>query len=145
MRRDRNLDEAVKLCRAAIEILDEARPRQDRNVFGCYIKIGDILLLQDDREGALKEYKVAWAIARDIAAGNPGSVTWQRNLATSYIKIGDLLAKQERSREALGQYEKALEIVTELAVKYPKTDEWPALVEALKTKIQKIQSLVLKP
>ena len=140
-----NLDEAVKLWRAAIEILDEARPRYDRNVFDCYIKIGDILLLKDDREGALKEYKVAWAIARDIAAKNTSSVIWQRNLTISYIKIGDLLASQERSREALEHYEKALEIVTALAVKDPKSNEWSALVESLKAKIQKLQSLVLKP
>jgi len=137
-----NLDEAVKLYRTAIDILDEAKPRQDRNVFDCYIKIGDILILQDDREGALKEYKVAWAIARDIAADNPNSVIWQRNLTTSYIKLGDLLTAQERSREALEQYQKALEIVTALAAKYPNSTEWPPLVESLKAKIQ---SLALKP
>jgi tetratricopeptide (TPR) repeat protein len=136
-----NLDEAMKLYRAAIEILDEVRPRYDRNVFDCYIKIGDILILQSDREGALKEYKVAWAIARDSAARNSSSVIWQRSLATSYIKIGDVLTAQERAREALEQYQKALEIVMELMAKYPKSAEWPALVESLKAKIE---SLALK-
>jgi tetratricopeptide (TPR) repeat protein len=133
-----NLDEAMKLYRTAIEILDEVRPRYDRNVFDCYIKIGDILILQDEREGALKEYKVAWAIARDSAARNPSSVIWQRSLATSYIRIGDVLTAQERAREALEQYQKALEIVTELTTKYPKSTEWPALVESLKAKIQSL-------
>ncbi len=135
-----SLEEVVKLCHAAIEILDEARPRYDRNVFDCYLKIGDILVLQDDREGALKEYKLAWAIARDLVARNMDSVIWQRSLATSYIKIGDVLTAQERSREAVEQYQKALEIVTALAAKYPKSTEWPPLVESLKAKIQSLAS-----
>ena len=136
-----NLDEAVKLYRVAIGILDDSRPRYDRNVFDCYVKIGDILMLRDDREAALKEYKVAWAIARDAAAANTSSVIWQRNLANSRIRIGDVLTAQERWRDALEQYQSALEIVTALAAKYPKSTEWPALVESLKATIQ---SLTLK-
>ena len=136
-----NLDEAVKLYRVAIGILDDSRPRYDRNVFDCYVKIGDILMLRDDREAALKEYKVAWAIARDAAAANTSSVIWQRNLANSRIRIGDVLTAQERWRDALEQYQSALEIVTALAAKYPKSTEWPALVELLKATIQ---SLTLK-
>jgi tetratricopeptide (TPR) repeat protein len=133
------LDEAVKLYREAIKILDEARPRYDRNIFDCYIKIGEILILKDDREGALNEYKVASAIARDTAASNKNSVILQRNAATSYSKIADLLAAQEHSREALDHYQQALDIVTDLAAKYPTSDEWPTLAESLKAKIQNLK------
>ncbi len=135
-----NLNEAVKLYRDAIVILDELRPRYDRNVFDCYIKIGNILILQDNREGALTEYKRANAIARDSAASNASSVIWQRNLTTSHIKIGDLLAAQERTREALEHYQQALEIVTALAAKDAKSVEWPPLIEELKAKIRTLQS-----
>jgi tetratricopeptide (TPR) repeat protein len=134
-----SLEEAVKLYRDAIDILDEARPRYDRNVFHCYLKIGDILNLQGDREGSFKEYKIAWAIARDSAAADPSSVIWQRNLATSYIKLGDVLTAQERAQDALENYQKALEIVMALAQQYPNSAEWPALAESLKTKTQKLE------
>ena len=117
------------------EILDEARPRYDRNVFDCYIKIGDILILTSDRDGALKEYRVASAIARDLAASNTDSVIWQRNLATSYIKIGDILAAQERCArgdralpEGPGNCDGARGEVSQ-------SDEWPALAKSLKAKI----------
>jgi tetratricopeptide (TPR) repeat protein len=129
-----NLDESEKLYREAIEILDELRPRYDRDVFDCYIKIGDILMLQNDWEGALKEYKLAWAIARDAAAKDPSAVGWQQNLVTSYDKIGDLLAAQGRSAEAVEQYQQALDIVTAPAASYPKSD-----AESLKTKIQALK------
>jgi tetratricopeptide (TPR) repeat protein len=112
-----NLDEAVRLYREAIEILDEVRPRYDRNVFDSYIRIGDIFNSRVDQDGALKEYKIASGIALSLAAQNPDSVIWQRNLATSYIKLGDVLTAQQDSRGALEHYEKALEIVTALAEK----------------------------
>jgi tetratricopeptide (TPR) repeat protein len=122
-----NLDEAVKLYGDAIAIQDEARPRYDSDVFYCYIKIGDVRILQNNREDALTEYKRAWAIARDRAAGNTNSLVWQRNLATAYTKIGDVLTVDQRLREALESYEKALEIVASLAAKFPQSTEWPAL------------------
>jgi tetratricopeptide (TPR) repeat protein len=51
-----NLDEALKLYRDAIVVLDDARPRSryDTNIIDAYIQIGDILLLRSDREGALR-------------------------------------------------------------------------------------------
>jgi tetratricopeptide (TPR) repeat protein len=137
---EKNHEQALELYRNAIEILDNARPRYDRNVFDCHLKIAGILLSQNDRDGALNEYKQAWAIARDASAANQDSVPWQRNLATALSKIGDLLAAQAPPAAALDQYRQALEIVTALAAKYPKSNEWPAFAEELKAK-----SVDLKP
>jgi tetratricopeptide (TPR) repeat protein len=137
-----DLNEAVKLYRQVIEIQDEARPRHDDDVFDSYIKIGDIRLLQQDRETALTEYTRAWSIAHDFTEEDANSVKWQRNLTTSYIKIGDLLAAEERTHAALEQYQKALAIAATLAAKNPNSSEWLGLVESLKAKIQPIQ---LKP
>jgi tetratricopeptide (TPR) repeat protein len=134
------LEEAVKFYREAIDIQDEVRPRHDDDVFGCYIKIGDIRLLQEDRDGALTEYTRAWAIANNIVADNRTSVAWQRRLTNSYIKIGDLLVTIDRSAEARAQYQEALKIVTDLAAKNPQSAEWLGLVESLKTKIQGIRA-----
>jgi tetratricopeptide (TPR) repeat protein len=135
-----NLDEAIKRYRDAIEILDEAKPRDDGNVFQSYIKIADILDSRGDRDGALKEYKVASGIALGAAASNPDSVKWQRNLANSYSKVGDVLVRLENPREAITQYQHALEIVKALAAKYLQDDEWRALVESLNAKIGRLAS-----
>jgi tetratricopeptide (TPR) repeat protein len=135
---NQNLDEALKLYRDAIAILDEVRPRYDNNVFECYLKIGDILSSRNDRDGALREYKRASGIARDSAVANQSSVPWQRRLATSYGKIGDQLAAQAPSNEARDQYQQALNIVMALAAEYPKSTEWPALAESLTAKIQNL-------
>jgi len=137
---EKNHEQALELYRNAIEILDDARPHYDRNVFDCHLKIAGILLLQSDQDGALNEYKQAWAIARDASAANQDNVPWQRNLATALSKIGDLLAAQAPRAAALDQYRQALEIVTALAAKYPKSNEWSAFAEELKAK-----SVGLKP
>jgi tetratricopeptide (TPR) repeat protein len=130
-----HLDEVMQLCRSAIEILDEARPRYDRNVFDCYIKIGDVLTSRADRDEALKQYKVAAAIARERLGENSTSVVWQRSVAISYERIGDVLAAQSPA-EAIEQYQKALEIIVALIAKYPRSPEWPPFAERLKAKIQ---------
>jgi tetratricopeptide (TPR) repeat protein len=128
-----NSDEAVKLCREAIAILATARPRYDPDIFHCYIEIGDTLMLQNDREGALKEYEAASAIARDSAASNTSNAIWQTNVATSHSKIGDALAP---SSEALNSYQEALRIVTSLPDNNPRNDD---LAASLKDKIQKLK------
>jgi tetratricopeptide (TPR) repeat protein len=138
--KQKNLDEAMKLYRDAIEILDEAKPRDDSNVFESYIKIGNILDSRADWDGALKEYKLASGIALDAAGSKPDSVKWQRNLAKSYDKIGDVLAGLKNAREAITQYQKALEIVKALAAKYPQAAEWGTFAESLNAKIGKFAS-----
>jgi tetratricopeptide (TPR) repeat protein len=134
---NKSLDEAVNLYRQAIEILDEARPRYDSRVFNSYTAIGNILMLRDDRESALKEYKLALGVAQRQVSGDQTSLVWQRNLVSSYVKIGDLLAAQLDKTEALVHYRKALEIATALAAKYP-AGEWSTLAESLKAKIQNL-------
>jgi tetratricopeptide (TPR) repeat protein len=131
-----DLDEAVRLCRDTIGLLDRVRPRYDRNVFECHMKIGDIRMLQNQPEQALNEYKLAQTIARDNAAADANSLIWQRNLATSFIKIGDILAAQKRSIEALESYQRAVDVVTALAARYPQSAEWSALLESLRGKIK---------
>jgi tetratricopeptide (TPR) repeat protein len=136
----KNYDEAIKLYREAIEILDDATPRDDGNVFESYIKIGDILDSRADRDGALKEYKLASDIALSAATSSPDSVKWQRNLAKSYDKIGDVFAGLENPREAITQYQHGLEIVKALAAKYPQASEWRTFAESLNAKIGKLAS-----
>ena len=132
-----DLEEAVKLYRGAIESVDDLRPRYDRSVFLCYIKIGDILKSRNDFDSALAEYKVASAIARKSATRDAASTTWQRNLEISYAKIGDLLAAQGRARAMSDHYREALDFVEKLAAQHPENTKWAALAQSLKTQTDK--------
>jgi tetratricopeptide (TPR) repeat protein len=135
-----DLDGAVKLYREAIETLDEFRPHYDRDIFRCYIKIGDTLKSRGDWQGAWEGYRLASAIAREAAANDATSVMWQKNLAGSYANIGDFLITQGRSPEALEHYKEALEFVSALAAKNPENVGWATFMESLKAKVQTLQS-----
>jgi tetratricopeptide (TPR) repeat protein len=134
----------VKLYRRAIDVQEMVLPldlpRHDDDVFECYIKIGDIRLSQEDREGALTEYTRAWSIANNVA--DQASVAWRQRLANSYIKIADLLVAEDRAAEARGQYEEALKIVTDLAMKNPQNPDWGALTQSLKSKTQDASGVI---
>jgi tetratricopeptide (TPR) repeat protein len=135
-------DEALKLYGEAIDILDELQPQYDRDVFSCYIGIGEILNSRNDWQGALQKYSMASGIAQGRAPKNASSTIWQKNLTSSYFKIGELLTAQDPSR-ALQHYQEALAFVsTELVAKYPDNREWQALASSLRAKLQ---NLMLKP
>jgi tetratricopeptide (TPR) repeat protein len=132
------LDEAVSIYRAAIESLDDFSPKYDRDIFRCYIKIGDILKSRNNPEGALTEYRKAAAIAQEAASSDATSATWPRSLTESYTKIGDLLIAEGRRVEALEHYKKALDVGEKLATKHPENAAWAALVQSLQTEIKKL-------
>ena len=132
---NQNLDEAVKLYRTAIESLDDLRPRYDRDVFRCYIKIGDILKARGEPEGTLREYEVASGIAREFVGKDATNAAWQTSLAESYAKIGGFLIEQGRTREALEHYQRALKFVEALDAQHPGNAGLVALVQLLKTAI----------
>jgi tetratricopeptide (TPR) repeat protein len=97
-----DLDEALNLYRDAVPKLDETRPRSryDTNIIDAHLQIGDILVLKNDRGGALKSYETALATARESVAANPGSLSRQKRLAAAESKISDLKAVQTSSSEA---------------------------------------------
>jgi tetratricopeptide (TPR) repeat protein len=135
---NQDLDQAVSIYRTAIDSIDDFRPRYDGDIFRCYIKIGNILKLRNDPEGALAEYKKASAIAQEAATNDPTSAAWRNNLRDSYTKIGDLLIAEGRTAEALDYYKKALEVVRLLMAKHPDSAEWAALVQLLQTQIERL-------
>lgn len=145
-KREQSFKTAMTSYRSAIEIFDERqfRPRYDRTVFDCYLKIGDIHMLRADPDGALKEYEAASGIALENTKKQATDLAWQERLANSYIRIGDALAKQNRAPEALKGYEKALEVAESLAGAYPQNE-----IDKLERTIQElertIQDLSAKP
>jgi len=142
--REPGLRIAVELYRSAIRILDELRPRYDGDVFDCYMKIGDIQMLQVHPDAGLKEYQAASGIALEKTK-EASDVAWQRRLANSDVKIGDTLAAQKLASEAVKQYEKALGIATTLARKYPQSTEWTSKTEELNKKIQDLATTGAPP
>jgi tetratricopeptide (TPR) repeat protein len=132
----RDLDEAETMYRQAIDILDEARPRFDRDVFNCYIKVGDILLLRQDRAGASTDYKRAQAIARE-RVGSGTSSEWQRNLMVSRVK--ELLTFDERAHWTPEKYQQILVALGELVSIEPQNLEWSTLMGKLKLEIQELE------
>jgi tetratricopeptide (TPR) repeat protein len=140
--RNQNLVSAVKLYHSAISIFDDLRPRYDVEVFNCYIRAGDIYLLQENLDGALAQYKAASGIALEKANAEPTSVAWQRRSVSSYTKIGDTLAVDKSALAAIRQYESALNLTRILAEKDPQNTEWTSAAGELK---RKIDDLTAKP
>ena len=64
-------------------------------------RIGDVLLAQGDRAGALAAYRKGLAIAEKLAARDPANTDWQRDLSVSHNKIGDVLVAQGDGEGAL--------------------------------------------
>jgi tetratricopeptide (TPR) repeat protein len=145
---NQDLDDAAELYRAAIETLDilqqqllkDKKPRSElyeRDVFRCYLKIGDILK-SGDMESALKEYKKAQGIAEASAKEETTGATWEKNLAEAYAKIGQFLVARGHRSEALGHYNKALEFVEARVAEHPENAGWAALTQFLKAEIEKL-------
>lgn len=72
-------------------------------------RIGDILVLQADFEGAFEQYKNAMQISKQLAELDPSPVR-KVALAVCHSRLGTVLVKLKRLGDALAQFGKALEI-----------------------------------
>jgi hypothetical protein len=52
-------------------------------------KIGNVLVAQGDRDGALKAYQAGLAIREALARRDPANAEWQRDLIVSCVKISE--------------------------------------------------------
>jgi tetratricopeptide (TPR) repeat protein len=80
----------------------------------CHDIIGDVLAAAGDREGALTEYRAAFAINDEFAAANPLRVIRRHPLAISYEKIGDMLAADGDREGAIDKYRTALTNIAQI-------------------------------
>jgi tetratricopeptide (TPR) repeat protein len=87
-------------------------------------RIGDVLVAQGDRAGALAAYRAALAIAEALARRDPANTEWQRDLSVSQNKIGDVLVAQGDRAGALAAYRVGLAIREALARRDPANTEW---------------------
>jgi hypothetical protein len=96
------------------------------------------LKLQDDGDGALKEYNIASGIAGDMAGRDPEDVAWKRYLEQSYVKIGEFSCCPKGTREALEHYQSAIKLVENVAAQYPQITALSALAERLNEKTRSL-------
>ncbi|MBM3318461.1 MAG: tetratricopeptide repeat-containing protein, partial [Candidatus Eisenbacteria bacterium] len=77
------------------------------------IKVGDVLLAQGDRAGALKAYRGTQAILERLAAADPSNAGWQRDLIVSYWRMADIAEKSGQD-DARAWWRKAYEQISSM-------------------------------
>ena len=100
------------------------RAGDDRDLSVSHNKIGDVLLAQGDRDGALAAYQADLAIAEALARRDLGNTTWQRDLSVSHDGIGEVLLAQGDRNGALAAYQAGLAIAEALARRDPGNTTW---------------------
>jgi len=78
-------------------------------------RVGDMRRAAGDPAGALAAYEENLAIARKLAAADPGNAQWQRDVSVSLNKVGDVRLNTGDRAEALAAYEEGLAIRRKLA------------------------------
>ncbi len=96
----------------------------ERDLSVSHDRIGDVLVAQGDRAGALAAYRAALDIAEALARRDPGNAGWQRDLSVSQNKIGDVLVAQGDRAGALAAYRAGLDIREALARRDPGNADW---------------------
>jgi tetratricopeptide (TPR) repeat protein len=114
------LDGARRATDAALTIKVE----DDRERSVAFDDLGDVLRVQGNLPAALKYYRDSLVIADQLAASDPGNVSWQRDLSVSLNKLGDLLVEQGNLPEALKSYRDSLAIRDRLAESDPGNTGW---------------------
>jgi serine/threonine protein kinase/tetratricopeptide (TPR) repeat protein len=114
--------ESYRKALAIRELVVKAEPTSvdfRRKLATSYTKLGEILWIEVDMNGALEFYGKALAINKALAAEMPNDPQIRSDLAMSYGKFGYMHAANGRADEALENTRKALILMQELAVADP--------------------------
>lgn len=114
--------ESYRKALAITEALVAAEPNNvdfRRKLSGGYTKLGNILWIEVDMNGALEAYGKALAINKNLADEMPSDPQIRWDLALSYGKFGYLHGANGRTDEALENTRKAVVIMEELALADP--------------------------
>jgi hypothetical protein len=74
------------------------------------VKLGDVLLAQDELAGALDAYRESLNIRRALAEGDPGHAGLRRELCVSLNKLGDVHAARGHIADARAAYGESRDI-----------------------------------
>ena len=129
-----SLDDAMRAYRGA-----EAAARRtgdERDLSVSHDRIGDVLVAQGDRAGALTAYRAGLAIAEALARRDPANTEWRHDLfSVSHDRIGDVLVAQGDRAGALTAYRAGLAIREALARRDPANTEWQRDLSVSQNKI----------
>jgi tetratricopeptide (TPR) repeat protein len=101
---------AEKLVRADPPHKMDPSKKEARHFLAATLnRIGQILVEQDDPQGALPRYQEAMGLSKALADDDPGPYRWI-TLAVRHSRLGTVLLTLNRPNEALPQYRSALEI-----------------------------------
>ena len=87
-------------------------------------RIGAVLVTLKLFDEAIESYRKDLAIARKLAAIDPGNPGWQHDLWVSYYKLGDVAVEAKRPEEARASYREALAVIEKLAASHPDRVRW---------------------
>jgi tetratricopeptide (TPR) repeat protein len=113
-----------------------------RDLFQVYIKIGDILVRQNNNKEALDAYQSASATAGRAATTTQSIVDWPITLSVSLEQAGDGLTRPSACCQLAGQedalvyYRKALEVLDAAAIKDSNNPDLPSRKSAITAKIE---------
>ncbi len=82
-------------------------------------RIGDLLLSEGDRAGALSRYQRGLEIAERLSAADPASADLARDVSLSLARTGDVLRSQGDRAGAMSRYQRSLEIRERLSAADP--------------------------
>jgi hypothetical protein len=104
-------------------------------------RVGDVLLAQGDRAGALREYQASLALKERLVQQDPDNVEWQRGLAISHERVGDVLLAQGDRARALREYQTSLARSERLAQQDPGNVEWQRDLARIKAKLNETRAV----
>jgi hypothetical protein len=95
-----------------------------RNLAEAHERVGDILLLQHDLDGAQREFDAAAGIARDLVKDMYATFYVARTLFDAMRGAGDVALARHDAAGALAQYQALMSLVTKRISYGPTMLEW---------------------
>ncbi|MGY3452443.1 autotransporter strand-loop-strand O-heptosyltransferase [Bradyrhizobium sp. USDA 4353] len=121
-----------------IRYLTQAEPDNagfQRNLSVALNRIGAVLFVQRNLQGAHAAYSASLAIVQKLAAANLANTSFQRDLAWCHALLADVLAAQGRHAESFEQRRSNAALITRLANAAPNDS---ALQQSLATSYQSL-------
>lgn len=116
----------LEKIRPQLELLittDPDNPNWKRDLSIYHERMGNVLMAQSDRVGALREYRDGLRIVQSLLSRHPGNESLLRGVSIGHEKIGDALLANGDADGALREYTQDFDIARELAARDPNAGE----------------------
>jgi tetratricopeptide (TPR) repeat protein len=132
-------DRALEHYQTALEVwrslaAEEPAAGHDGAAAMTHMRIGTVLELRGDLQGALERFHEALSIRQKHAQTGPSRNEWQAAVAFTHARVGAVLQEQASFKAALGSHRSCVEILRTLTVAEPAGNDWhEALAYSLKS------------